>query len=45
VGLAPIIRFVVSDLPDLARDTVRENGHYLLMGVVLAVSCVVLLLA
>jgi hypothetical protein len=45
VGVTPILRFVVSDFPDLVRETLRENGHYLLMGVVLAVSCLVLLLA
>ncbi len=44
-GLGPILRFLVSDLPDLARETVREYSHYLLMGAVLAISCLVLLLA
>jgi hypothetical protein len=45
VGLAPILRFVVSDVPDLIRQNIRDKSHYLLMGGVLAISCGVLLLA
>lgn len=44
-GLGPILRFLVADLPDLVRETFRENSHYLVMGPVLAISCLVLLLA
>lgn len=42
-GLFPILRFVVADLPDLARQMLEQNLHRLLMGLALAVSCVVLL--
>jgi hypothetical protein len=44
-GLAPILRFLVSDLPDLLRQTLRDNGDYLLLGVILVISSFVLLLA
>lgn len=42
-GLMPILRFLVAELPDLARQMFEENLHRLLMGLALAVSCVVLL--
>ena len=45
LGLGPILRFLISDVPDLARKTLRENGHYLAMGALLVISCLVLLLA
>lgn len=44
-GLAPILRFVVSDLPDLAREALRDNSDYLILGAILAISSFVLLLA
>ncbi|MEZ5924563.1 MAG: hypothetical protein R3D57_09280 [Hyphomicrobiaceae bacterium] len=44
-GLAPILRFLVTDLPELARQVIKEKSHYLLMGLALAVSSLVLLLA
>lgn len=42
-GLLPILRFMVADLPDLARQALEDNLHRLLMGVALVLSCIVLL--
>lgn len=42
-GLLPILRFMVADLPDLARQTFEDNLNRLLMGLALVVSCIVLL--
>lgn len=42
-GLLPILRFMVADLPELARQMLEQNLHRILMGLALAVSCIVLL--
>jgi hypothetical protein len=42
-GLLPILRFIVSDLPDLGRRIFEQNLDRLVMGVALAISCIILL--